>query len=247
MTVAATQFPLIGSQPIGNFFAPDTTQRHPLGAIVAADDPFWGGGEYIYLKANATLNQGASVTWNAAVGFLAINLPNTANQGCAVAWATYPMTAGQFGWFKLSGQIVANCTASVAAGTTVGITAAGQLGANSAGKQILGATSVQAATATITKANSTTRNGSPLVRVPNSDGLFVGLPISGTGIPASTYIGAIGTDGSGPYITMTQSDLATAQNATATGSITLTGTMNDGTTFYNVLYSDRAFAQGAIT
>lgn len=245
MTVAASQFPLIGVQPISNYFAPDTTQRMPLGAIVAADDPFWGGGEYIYLEANATLNQGAAVTWNAAVGFLAINLPNTANQGCAVAWALYPMTSGQYGWFKLSGQIVANCTASVAAGTTVGITAAGQLGANSAGKQILGATSVQAATATITKANAVTRNGSPLLQVPNSDGLFVGLAISGTGIPASTYIGAISSDGR--TLTMTQSDLATAQNATATGSITLTGTMNDGTTFYNVLYSDRAFAQGAIT
>lgn len=245
MTVAATQFPLIGSQPIGNYFAPDSTQRHPLGAIIASDDPFWGGGEYIYLQANATLNQGAAVTWNASAGWQAINLPNTANQSVSVAWAIYPMTTGQYGWFKLSGLVVANSTASVAAGSPTGITAAGQVGATSAGKEIVGANSVQAATATITKANTVTRNGSPLIQVPNSDGLFVGLAISGTGIPASTYIGAISSDGR--TITMTQSNLSTTQNATATGAITLTGTMNDGTTFYNVLYADRAFAQGRIT
>lgn len=245
MTVAATQFPLIGSQPVGNFFQPDTTQRQPLGAIISANDPFWGGGEYIYLQANATINQGAAITWNQALGYLAINLPNTANQAVSVGFALYPMTAGQFGWFKLSGQIVANCTASVAAGAQVGITAAGQLGATSAGKEIEGANVVQAATATITKANAVTRNASPLLQVPNSDGLFVGLAISGTGIPASTYIGAISSDGR--TITMTTSNLSTAQNATATGAITLTGTMNDGTTYYNVLYADRPFAQGRIT
>lgn len=245
MTTAATQFPLIGSQPIGNFFAPDTTQRQPLGAVVSANDPFWGGGEFIYLQANGTIKQGAAVTWNAALGFLGINLPNTANQAVSVAFAIYPMTTGQFGWFKLSGQIVANCTASVAAGAQVGITAAGQLGATSAGKEIEGANCTQAATATITKANSTTQNGSNQLRVSNSDGLFVGLPISGTGIPASTYIGAISSDGR--TISMTASDLATAANATASGSTTVTGTMNDGTTFYNVLYADRPFAQGRIT
>lgn len=243
MTVAATQYPLIGSQPIGNYFTPDTTQRQPLGSILSADDPFWGGGEYVYGKANATLNQGQLCVWDSSWQFTAC--ANTANQGRSVAFATYPMTSGQFGWFKVSGRCVANSTASVAAGTTTGITAAGQLGANSAGKQLLNAVVDQAATATITKANAVTRNGSPLLQVPNSDGLFVGLAISGTGIPASTYIGAISSDGR--TITMTQSDLATAQNATATGAITVTGTMNDGTTYYNVVQCDRPFAQGAIT
>lgn len=245
MTVAATQFPLIGSQPVGNYFAPDTTQRHTLGAVIEANDPYWGGGEYIYLQANGTLNQGAVVTWNAATGFLAINLPNTANQSVSVAFGLYPMTTGQFGWFKLSGQIIANSTASVAAGAQVGITAAGQIGATSAGKEIVGANSIAPATTTVTKANAVTRNGSPLLTVPNTDGLFVGCAISGTGIPASTYIGAISSDSR--TITMTQSNLSTAQNATATGAITLTGTYNDGTTFYNVLYADRPFAQGRIT
>lgn len=243
MTVAASQFPLIGAQPISNYFSPDSTQRHPLGATVSADDPYWGGGEYVYGKANATLNQGQVCVWDSAYKFT--SLANTANQGRSIAFAIYPMTSGQYGWFKISGRCVANCTASVAAGTTVGITAAGQLGANSAGKQILSAVSDQAATATITKANSVTTNGSNLLRVSDSDGLFVGLPISGTGIPASTYIGAISSDGR--TITMTTSDLSTASNATATGSITVTGTMNDGTTYYNVVQCDRPFAQGAIT
>jgi hypothetical protein len=244
MTVAASVAPLIGSQPIGNYFAPDTTQRQPVGTILASLDPFWGGGEYIYGKANATLNQGQVCVWDASWQFTA--LPNTANQGRSIAFATYPMTAGQYGWFKISGRCVANSTASVAAGSLVGITAAGQLGAAGvAGKAIFNATSDQAATATITKANTQTTNGSPLLRVSNSDGLFVGLAISGTGIPASTYVGAISSDGR--TLTMTQSDLATGQNATASGSITLTGTMNDGTTFYNVVQCDRPFAEGQVT
>lgn len=243
MTVAASQYPLIGSQPIGNYFVPDTTQRQPLGAIVGADDPFWGGGEYMYALANATLNPGQVCVWDSGYNMTAV--ANTANQGRSVAFATYPMTAGQYGWFKISGRCVANSTASVAAGTTAGITAAGQLGANSAGKQILNANVDQAATATITKSNAQTVNGSPLVRVSNSDGLFVGLAISGTGIPSNSYIGAISSDGR--TLTMTASNLSTTQAATASGSITLTGTMNDGTTYYNVVQCDRPFAQGAIT
>ncbi|OWT62017.1 hypothetical protein [Candidimonas nitroreducens] len=245
MTTAATQFPLIGSQPIGNFFAPDSTQRQPLGAIVSANDPYWGGGEYIYLQANATLTQGAAVTWNGGVGFKAIALPDTANQAAAVGFAIYPMASGQFGWFKISGQILANCTASVTAGSAVGITAAGQLGASSAGKEIEGASVLAPATTTVTKANATTRAGSNLVIVSDADGLFVGCPVSGTGIAASSYIGAISSDGR--TLSLTASDLTTAKNATASGAITLTGTYNDGTTYYNVLYADRPTAQGRIT
>ena len=245
MTTAATQFPLIGSQPIGNYFAPDATQRQPLGAIVASDDPYWGGGEYIYLEANATLAQGAAVTWNGGTGFQAIDLPNTANQAVPVGFAIYPMVAGQFGWFKISGQIVANCTASVAAGAAVGITAAGQLGATSAGKEIEGANSVAPATTTVAKANSTTRAGSNLVTVSNADGLFVGCAVSGTGIAASSYIGSISSDGR--TLALFDSTLTNPKNATASGGMTLTGTYNDATTFYNVLYADRPFAQGRIT
>ena len=35
--------------------------------------------------------------------------------------------------------------------------------------------------------------------------------------------------------------------ATATGSVTVTGTRNDGTNFFNVVTIDRPFAQGQVT
>jgi len=250
MTTAASMFPLIGSQPVGNFWQTDTTQRHPLGAVISFVDPYWGGGEAIYLQmpTSTALQVGTVLAYDTAASFVASAVANTANLGKSVAILLnyVPSNASvQYAWALLSGSGVAYSTASVAADTAIGITAAGQIGANSAGKQILDARSTKPATTTVTKANTRTQSGTNLLRVTNSDGLFVGCPISGTGIPASTYIGAISADGL--QITMTTSDLSTAANATATGAITLTGTYNDGTKFWNVLTFDRPFAQGAIT
>ena len=45
---------VIGSQSVSNFFAPDTVQRQVLGTKVIGADNYWGGGEFIYLKATAT-------------------------------------------------------------------------------------------------------------------------------------------------------------------------------------------------
>ena len=47
------------------------------------------------------------------------------------------------------------------------------------------------------------------------------MSVTGTGIPASTFVGSVVTGGS-DSITLVQSDLATAQNATANGTVTLT-------------------------
>ncbi|HEY6022771.1 MAG TPA: hypothetical protein VIV34_01185, partial [Pseudolabrys sp.] len=65
----------------------------------------------------------------------------------------------------------------------------------------------------------------------------VGMAVTGTGIPASTTISAINPDNT----------VVMSANATATGSVSVTGTYNDGTNFWNVLVVDRPLAQGAIT
>ena len=233
MTVAASQYPLIGSQPIGNYFTPDSTQRHVLGSIVAADDPAFGGGEYIYLQANASITVGQLVVWDGS--YLATVAPNTANtgRGVAVAVGGGAYSAGQFGWFQITGQVPIKATASVAAGTTFGIdaTTGGQVNANSAGRQVLNAVSVQPSTYATTK-GATTVNGSPLLRVNNADGWFVGITLSGTGI--SGTVTGISSDGR----TLTMS-----ANATASGSITATGTI----TGFILGQIDRPVLQGAIT
>lgn len=241
MTTAATGFPLLGSQAVGNWFQPDTTQRHVLGTIITVADPFWGGQDLIYLS-NATataLVVGTPVVWD--VNNQAVAVPNTANLGMPVAFAlnSFPSQTGtSYGWFVIAGKFVAASNASVAAAAQIGIAAAGRLGANSAGKEILGARVAAAATTTVAKTNTLTQSGSTLLKVSNTDGWFVGVALTGTGIAASTTITALDPDNR--TVTMNNA-------ATATGSVTVTGTYNDGTIFYNVLTTDRPGAQGAIT
>ena len=251
MTAAATLTPTVGHQPIGNFnVAVEVAQSAsgyvpliPLGTLMTPIDPYWGGGEVIRLRvpANTTaIPTGGVAIYNNA--FTYAICPNTANLGqpLAVAVNAVPLNAGfdQYAWFYVSGTFPALSNASVAANTAVGIAAAGQLGANSAGKQVLNGRVQVAATTTVVKANCNTTSGSTLMRVPNSDGWFVGLFLSGTGIPAATTISAI--DASGTLVTLSAA-------ATATGSVSVTGTYNNGTIFWNVVTGQRVFAQGGIT
>lgn len=251
MTNAANINTVVGYQPIGNFntaveVAQSATGYVPLialGAVLNIVDPYLGGGEVIRLRvpANTTaIPVGGAAVYNQAYQYTIA--PNTANLGQPLAFAVnaVPLNTGfdQYAWFYVSGTFPALSNATVGANTAVGIAAAGQLGANTAGKQVLNARVQLAATNTVAKANSNTVNGSPLLRVPNSDGWFVGLYLSGTGIPAATTISAI--DSSGTLVTM-------SANATSTGSVTVTGTYNNGSIFWNVLNGQRVFAQGSIT
>lgn len=242
MTTAATQYPLIGSQPVGNWFIPDTTQRHPLGAVVGFLDPFWGGGEAIYVQVplSTVLKVGAVLTWDTATSFLASNVANTALLGKEVGFlmnAVASSATAQFAWVQISGQCPAFASASVAADTATGIVAAGQSGANSISKQILNCRVTKPATTTVVKANTVTQNGSPLIKVQISDGWFVGVSVSGTGITTS-LITAIDPDNR--LVTL-------ASNSTATGAVSATGTYNDATNFFNVVTCNRPAAQGPIT
>lgn len=238
-----------GARPILSAFNPgDDTSPSPLmmphGAILKAYDPYWGAGEFIYARANGSVRAFGVCVFTPAFAagesrwrYEATEVPNTANLGRTLAVSMRSLTSGQFGWFCIGGLFPVNCQASVAADTTFGIAAAGQGGANSAGKQILNARVVAAGSTTVAKSARVTAN-SPIVQVPNADGWFIGMPISGTGIPASTTVAGI--DLSGLSVTL-------SANATASGQVTVTGTYNDGTIFYNVAHLNRPFAQGAIT
>ena len=69
----------------------------------------------------------------------------------------------------------------------------------------------------------TTTNGSPAVTAAGGAfaGVQKGMSVTGTGIPASTYVGSVVTGGS-DSLTLVQADQSTAQNATANGTVTLT-------------------------
>jgi hypothetical protein len=232
--------PNAGTQPFNDWFAPDTVQRQPLGEVVTAVDPFWGTGKFVYLKSNDAVLKGSLVMWDET--YLAALLPNTANQGFPFAVAMAPAASGTFFWAQVEGRCVYKTNATVAADAAIGIGAAGIAGTNSAGKQLLNTRNRVAATGTKTFTVNT-QNGTGVLYAPSGyDGAFLGMALSGTGIPASTVVAALDPDGKRIY---TGSAIGTLgdKNSTATGSITLTGTY----TGFGSAIINNPFAQGAIT
>lgn len=228
-----------GTQPFNDWFAPDTTQRHPLGMVVTAVDPYWGWGEFVYLKSNDAVLKGSVVSWGAT--FLAALTPSTAGQGFPVAVAMAPAASGTYFWAQLSGLAVYKTNATVAADTAVAIAAAGIVGTLANGKQVVNCRNVRAATATVTM-TANTQNGTGVLFCPQGyDGAFLGAALSGTGVPASTVVAALDPDGKRIY---TGSAIGTTgdKNSTATGSITLTVTY----TGYGAGQISRPFAQGQV-
>jgi hypothetical protein len=213
--------PVIGSQPFNDWFAVDTVQRHQLGLRLTAVDPFWGAGTFMYVKSNDAVLKGSSVMWDEI--YQAVLLPSAVTQGFPFGIAMAPMASGTFGWIQLEGRAVYKTNATVAADGVMAIAAAGILGATATGKQVIGIRNRIAATGTKTLTVNT-QNGTNVLFAPAGyDGVFLGMALSGTGIPASTVVAALDPDGKRIY---TGSAIGTAgdKNSTATGSITLTGT-----------------------
>lgn len=230
-----------GAQPFNDWFAPDTTQRHPLGTKVTAVDPYWGEGEFLYVKSNAAILKGSLVVVGVAPTYLGTLLPSTANQGFPFGVAMAPMASGTFGWIQIAGMAVYATNATVAADAAIGVAAAGIAGTNAAGKQLLGVRNVKSATGTVT-VTATTKNGSYVLKTNGYDGFTLGLALSGTGIPASTVVAKLDADGQTIYM---GSAIGTVGDklATADGTITATGTY----TGFGVGFIQYPIAQGAIT
>lgn len=243
---------LVGSPQIGMQIG-QTNQvpsLTPPGLFATAVDPWWGAGEFIYGYANGSIREfGLCVmtpSFQAASGvnFSAnqyrwdmTEVPNTANLGRPLCVAMQPMSAGQLGWFCIAGLVPVNSNAAVAAGS-IGIAAAGQAGANSGGKQMLNAVSLAGSANTVVKTNCTAPIGTTQIQVPNSDGWFPGVFLSGGGIPAATKV--VSVDGSGRFVTVSN-----ATTGVVAGSVT--ATYNNAAIFFNVVHLMRVFAQGAIT
>ena len=230
-----------GTQPFNDWFSPDTTQRNPLGQKVAAVDPYWGWGEFVYIKSNDAILKGSLVTVGTAPTYLGTLMPNTAGLGQPFGVAMAPMASGTFGWIQIAGAAVYKTNATVAADAVIGIGAAGIAGTNSAGKQLLNTHNVKAATATVTNATTITKNGSYVIDTGGYDGFFLGIALSGTGIPASTVAAKLDPDGRRIYM---GSAIGTVGDklATADGTITLTGTY----TGFGLGIIQYPFGQGAI-
>lgn len=224
--------------------AVSTIQMLPLGSVVKAHDPIHGECEFIYLAGAASTVAGDYGTWNASGTFVRGSL--AANAGVPMCWAVAPCVAGEYGFFAIAGVAYANNNATaavdsaafhVAAAATISSTAV-------AGRQILGGVIRSANNSTFTK-GCTTRNGSNRLFVPDMSGLFVGMGVSGTGIPGGTTLSA-GVDKSPNADSQSagsSGSILLSANATADGTVTVTFTRTNA----SLLLINRPNAQPQIT
>lgn len=214
--------PILGTQPFNDWFAPDTTQRQPLGMKVTAVDPYWGLGTFMYVKSNDTILKGSIVIWDEI--YQGTLIPSTVLQGFPWGVAMAPMASGTFGWIQLEGRAVYQCSATVSADGIVAIGAAGILAATATGKQMTGIRHRISATGTKT-VTAQTQNGTAFLRTAGYDGFFLGMVLSGTGIGSASVVAALDPDGKHIYQGTAIGTIGgTNAVSTATGSITLTGT-----------------------
>jgi hypothetical protein len=230
--------PTAGIQPLEDYFDADTTQRHPLGFVVDAVDPYWGYGRFMYIKSNDAILKGSLVMWDGS--YQGALLPTTAGQGFPFGVAYAPMASGKYGWIQIAGQAVYKTNATVAADTAVAVAAAGIVGTLANGKQLLGVRNLKSATATVTGTANTLTDSSKLFFPGGYDGFELGLALTGTGIPASTVVAKMLSDGK--TILMGSAIGTVDKVATATGSITATGTF----TGYGVGMLNNPIAQGQV-
>lgn len=127
----------IGAPPVGQV---DTTAKVPVGTIQPGQDPVYGGGEFIYLRASATIALGNLCAYDSN---LRTALPNPATGGVGpLAVAMQAMVSGQFGWFQISGAAAVTAPNTMVPGADVFMLAAtpGSVDdAAVAGEQVLGA------------------------------------------------------------------------------------------------------------
>ena len=230
----STFTPVAGRSPLDMTFTPDTTQRYPLMTMADGVDPFFGYGRFVYGKAAAAMNVGRLCT----VGFdgTMTEVANAVGVGIPLFVARQTFSnASEWGWYQCFGLAPIQTANSVAIGTGFGIAAAGKGGTIGNGKQIVNASVVKASTYAPTKAGCILRLGADIkrIRVPNTEGLFPGLAVTGTGVGASAVIVTVNANGN---------EITVDVDSTAAGTVTLTFTW---TNFLMVMLNN-PFGQGQI-
>lgn len=102
------------------------TQLHPLGYIVAGyDDTIGAGGEFMYVKFNATTADAEIVYIDLTNECVLADSDLHANDGGPVGWALAAAAADDYGWVQIAGKVKAKAVAAAAAGAKVFLTATG--------------------------------------------------------------------------------------------------------------------------
>lgn len=100
-----------------------TTQKHPLGKIVRAEDGTYGGGEFIYLKGVASTAIGSVVEYDTSYQTGLVTVAMAIPRPIAVAMSAN--VADQYGWYQISGE------ATLKKASAVSFAAAAAVGAGS--------------------------------------------------------------------------------------------------------------------
>lgn len=206
------------------------------GVDTGTNVPNWGLCELVYAYNSSTaIVPGTLVVLDKDYNIV-VN-PATSNTGRPVYVALTNFAAGtttrQGGWILRSGICPVTFSVAATTGAVYRGTAGNATPTAAAGAQILNATTLIAAASAFTR-TVTTLNGSKVLKMARTNGVFIGQTISGTGIPGATTVAAV--DPSGQAVTL---------SAAATASGTVTGTFTP--TGFGIVHLDRAFVQGQIT
>lgn len=221
----------------------DTTQNFPFGFRIRAIDPILGFGEFIYLAGVASTVAGSVVNYNPLTGATTLNVP-AAITNLPIAIAVAPTVANLFGWYQVAGVAIVANNATAAAGKPFLVGTGTISSTSTTGQELLNAQILTANGSTFTK-TGTTRNGSTELFLSNLDAVFVGCPISGTGIPGGTTVAAgVNNSPNGRNSSAgSATSLIMSAAATADGTVTVTFTRTN----FSLIAGQNWFTQGAIT
>lgn len=104
----------LGIQPIAST---STVQNHALGTIIRAEDPTYGGGEFIYLKGVVATVVGSMVDFDPYLGTTVLS-PATGGIG-PVAVSMSINVASQYGWYQIGGVAAVKAPNTMVAGAEV--------------------------------------------------------------------------------------------------------------------------------
>ena len=187
-----------------------------IGQFMYAADPIYGECIFMLGFGLAGLQVGELVAFRNNYSVVRAAAGVRGVSGIAMSANTDPTAMS---WYCVQGAVPARVTSGAANLPLYNSATAGSPSTTVVlGDQHTGAMSLTAVSAVIGTKIVNTVNGSAIVGVPNLDGLYIGMGISGTGIPAAATIVAIGFGGlmlgaQGPQALQVQ----ISANATATG------------------------------
>lgn len=219
--------PLMIAYGVETDFPADSIQP-AIGTIVQAVDPHYGPGEFIWAYGCASNAIGKFATIDPMTGTTTLTAAGGRGALVGVSLVTNTSTTTAQ-WWQISGVAYGDVAAAFADNGLVYATATAGVvdDAVVSGDQVVGALGASAIDYAPGAKTCSTTNGSDIVRVPNIDGLVVGMGVSGTGIAGGTTISAIGYGGVFPPVAGPQPltiKLSAAATATGSASLTFTGT-----------------------